>query len=61
MSVKVFLGRLILYVDDNIHEVKLYEPGKDEKLVKGFGYIINDYVYVYRGRKKGMRRFDRTF
>ena len=53
MSVKVFLGRLILYVDDNIHEVKLYEPGVTENLVKGFGYIINDYVYIYRGRKKG--------
>ena len=53
MSVKVFLGRLILYVDDNIHEVKLYEPGVTENLVKGCGYIINDYVNIYRGRKKG--------
>lgn len=50
MRVRVLLGRLMLYVDDNIHEVKLYKP--DDDLVKGFGYIINDYVYVYRGKTK---------
>ncbi len=52
MEVKVLLGRLILYVDDNIHEVKMYSPGMNEDLIKGFGYIINDYVYVYKGKKK---------
>lgn len=50
MRVRVLLGRLMLYVDDNIHEVKMYDPEKE--LVKGFGYIINDYVYVYKGRTK---------
>lgn len=56
MEVKVLLGRLILYVDDNIHEVKMYNPNEKEDLVKGFGYIINDYVYVYKGKKKGTKK-----
>lgn len=56
MEVKVLLGRLILYVDDNIHEVKMYNPHLKEDLVKGFGYIINDYVYVYKGKKKSTKK-----
>lgn len=49
MNVKVSVGRMILAVDDYVYEVHMYHPSM-EKLQKGHGYIIRDYVYVYKGK-----------
>lgn len=48
LYVKVFTGRVILPVEDDFHEVEPYIPG--DKLKKGFGYIHDNYVYIYQGR-----------
>ena len=51
MHIKVSVGRMILAVDDYVYEVHMYHPSM-EKLQKNHGYIIRDYVYVYRGKEK---------
>ena len=49
MIVKVSVGRMILAVDDFVYEVHMYHPSM-MKLQKNHGYIIRDFVYVYKGR-----------
>lgn len=49
MIVKICVGRMILAVDDYVYEVHMYDP-KIEKLQKNHGYIIRDYVYIYKGK-----------
>jgi len=51
MIVKVNVGRAILAVDDYVYEVHTYHPSMS-KLQKNHGYIIRDYVYVYKGKSK---------
>ena len=51
MHIKVSVGRMILAVDDYVYEVHMYHPSM-EKLQKNHGYIIRDYVYVYKGKEK---------
>ena len=51
MHIKVSVGRMILAVDDYVYEVHMYHPSM-EKLPKNHGYIIRDYVYVYKGKEK---------
>lgn len=57
MSVRFFTSDdLILIVDDEYHKVSIASKdiikNKKKKLVKGEGYTIGEYVYVYRGKKK---------
>jgi hypothetical protein len=47
-EIKVFMGRLILPINDEFHEVELFS--KKKKLKKGFGYIKGHYVYIFRGK-----------
>ena len=55
MSVRFFTSKdLILIVDDEYHKVYVYD--EDEKLIKGAGYTIGEYVYVYRGKKKDSKK-----
>ena len=51
MNIKFSVGRMILAVDDYVYEVHMYHPSM-EKLQKNHGYIIRDYVYVYKGKEK---------
>lgn len=51
MHIKVSIGRMILAVDDYVYEVHMYHPSMT-KLQKNHGYIIRDYVYVYKGKEK---------
>ena len=51
MIVKVSVGRMILAVDDFVYEVHMYHPSMT-KLQKNHGYIIRDYVYVYKGKSE---------
>lgn len=51
MIVKVGVGRMILAFDDYVYEVHMYNPKHDKKLQKNHGYIIGDYVYIYRGKE----------
>ena len=51
MHIKVSVGRMILAVDDYVYEVHMYHPSMT-KLQKNHGYIIRDYVYVYKGKEK---------
>jgi len=50
---RVFIGRLFITTEEGFHEVERYHASK--KLRKGFGYILNDYVYIYRGKKEKFR------
>ena len=52
MIVKVGVGRMILAYEDYVYEVHMYNPKHDKKLQKNHGYIIGDYVYIYRGKNK---------
>ena len=52
MIVKVGVGRMILAFEDYVYEVHMYNPKYDKKLQKDHGYIIGDYVYIYRGKQK---------
>lgn len=47
-SLRIFVGRTFLSVDDNIYETELFIDGI--KLKKGCGYIKDDYVYIYHGK-----------
>ena len=51
-SCRVFVGSkpVIIIGDDEFYDVEVFIPG--EKLVKNTGYIIGDYVYIYRGKLK---------
>lgn len=44
---KVFLGRIIIGIGDAYHEVHLLTKGKKLEIEKA--YIVNDFVYIYRG------------
>jgi hypothetical protein len=59
LPIKVFIGRMILTVGDEFHEVELFIPTK--KLKKGFGYIRGNTVYVYRGKLEKTRGLDLQF
>lgn len=48
LNVRVFLGRMILTIGEEFHEVELFFD--DKKLKKGYGYISGNYVFIYRGR-----------
>jgi len=53
-EVGVFIGsRLVMSVQDEFHEVELFNELK--KLQKGFGYIKNSLVYIYRGKLKSIK------
>lgn len=52
MIIKVGVGRMILAFEDYVYEVHMYNPKHDKKLQKDHGYIIGDYVYIYRGKQK---------
>ena len=52
MIVKVGVGRMILAYEDYVYEAHMYNPKHDKKLQKNHGYIIGDYVYIYRGKQK---------
>jgi hypothetical protein len=49
-NIKIFFGRIIIIIDEEFHEVELYNPKK--KLKKGFAYIKDDLVYIYYGKMK---------
>lgn len=50
-DVRVFIGtQPILIVDDEYYEIDIYNSSK--ALQKNKGYIVDDYVYVYRGKLK---------
>ena len=51
MLVKVSVGRMVLAVEDNVYEVHMYHPSMT-KLQKNHGYIIRDFVYVYKGKSE---------
>jgi hypothetical protein len=46
--IKVFTGRTVVAIGEDFHEVELFDTEKE--LVKGYGYIRGNYVYIYRGR-----------
>jgi hypothetical protein len=55
INLKIFTGgRLVLTVMDDFHEVELFSEGK--KLKKGYGYIKDEYVYIYRGKKEKFKK-----
>ena len=49
---KVYAGESYLIGDEGLIKIKSYYPGV--KLKKGKGYIIDDFVLVYRGKKDDM-------
>lgn len=53
-TIKVFMGRLLLIMGDNLCEVELFN--KDKKLKKGFGYIKGSLVYIYRGKLEKFKK-----
>lgn len=44
-------SKMILAVDDLVYEVHMFHPSMT-KLKKNHGYIIRDWVYVYKGKSK---------
>lgn len=46
---KIYTGNIYLLEDEGLVEVHSYNPNK--KLKKGHGYIIDEYVLIYRGKK----------
>ena len=56
-EIKIFIGtRPILIVEDEYYEVDIFI--KNEKLKKDVGYIIDDMVYIYRGKVKDKTKLE---
>lgn len=52
--VRVFMSKMVMSAGDEFFDVELYTPEK--KLKKDIGYIIGEYVYVYRGKEEQQGR-----
>lgn len=48
IAAKIFTGKMGIVIDDDYHEVYIFN--EDKKLKKGFGYIKGNYVYIYHGK-----------
>ena len=52
--VRVFMSKMVMSAGDEFFDVELYTPNK--KLKTDVGYIIGEYVYVYRGKEQDQGR-----